>query len=139
MQGQENTYLDDEVIDEFVCDTTGRYGAEASYTQATKKELSVTILSGGGGGTCGYQKSFIVSTSFTGVGYKLFGDGNYYAWETVITAENYNCTVYQCFDGSAAVVTMDLSDNTTDDTCGGAGNFDPCKFTAPEVTVIVAP
>jgi hypothetical protein len=138
MQGQVSTYFDDEVIDEFVCDTTGRYGAEASYTQATKKELSVTILSGGGG-TCGYQKSFVVSTSFTGVGYKLFGDGNYYAWETVITAENYNCTVYQCFDGSAAVVTMDLSDNTTDDTCGGAGNFDPCKFTAPEVTVIVAP
>lgn len=138
MQGGLSTYFDDEVIDEFVCDTTGRYGAEASYTQAIKKELSVTILSGGPG-ICGYQKSFTVSTSFTGVGYKLFGDGNYYGVESVVTAENYDCTVYQCFDGSQAVVTMNLSSNTTDDTCGGTGNFDPCKFTDPEVTVVVAP
>lgn len=139
MQGGQNTYFDSEVIDLFVCNTTGRYGVEASYTQATLKQLSVTILGGGGSGTCGYKKSFILSTQFTGTGYKLFGDGNYYGVETVITAENYNCTVYQCFDGSEAVVTMDLNDNTTDDTCGGAGNFSPCKFTAPEVTVVIAP
>ena len=141
MQGGQNTYFDDEVIDEFVCDTTGRYGAEASYTQATLKELSITILSGEGGGSCGYEKSFIVGTSFTGTGYKLFGDGNYYGVENVITVENYDCTVYQCFDGSAAVVTMTLRENdfTPDDTCGGTGNFDPCKFTDPEVTVVVAP
>jgi len=138
MQGGQNTYFDNEVIDEFVCDTTGRYGAEASYTQATLKELSITILSGGGGGTCGYQKSFLVSTSNTGVGFRLLG-GDYVGWETVINVENYDCTVSQCFDGSEPVVTMVLSGNTTDDTCGGAGNFDPCKFTTPQVTVVVAP
>lgn len=138
MQGDLNSYYDDEVIDLFVCNTTGRYGPEDSYTKATRKALSVFIPGEGGGGTCGYQKNFIVSTAFEGTGFKLLG-GDYYAWENVITVENYNCTVYQCFDGSAAVVTMDLSDNTTDDTCGGTGNFDPCKFTTPEVTVVVAP
>jgi hypothetical protein len=140
LQGGILTYLASEVIDEFVCDTTGRYGAEASYTQATKKEISVTILSGGGLYTCGYQKSFIVSTSNTGVGFRLLG-GEYIGWETVITSESYDCTVYQCFDGSAAVVTMELQEFgfTTDDTCGGTGNFDPCKFTDPELTVVVAP
>jgi len=132
------TYFADEVIDEFVCDTTGRYGPEASYTQATLKELSVTILSGGGLSACGYEKSFIVSVANQGTGFRFLG-GSYVAWENVTTAENYDCTVYQCFDGSAAVVTMVLSDNTTDDTCGGTGNFDPCKFTEPEVTVVVAP
>jgi hypothetical protein len=137
MQGGLNTYFDDEVIDEFVCDTTGRYGAEASYTQASLKELSVTPLSGVEG-TCGYKKSFLVSAGNSGTGFKLLG-GDYYGWETVTTAETYDCTVYQCFDGSAAVVTMTLIANTTDDTCGGTGNFDPCKFTDPEVTVVIAP
>lgn len=137
MQGGQNTYFDDEVIDEFVCDTTGRYGEEASYTQATLKELSVLPLSGGSG-PCGYQRSFLVSGSNTGTGFRLLG-GEYVGWETVITAEIYDCTVYQCFDGSAAVVTMTPNSNTTDDTCGGIGNFDPCKFTDPEVTVVVAP
>jgi hypothetical protein len=136
--GGVNTYYATENIDEFVCDTTGRYGAEESYTQATRKELSVTILSGGGLFTCGYEKSFIVSVANEGTGFRLLG-GDYVAWENVITSENYNCTVYQCFDGSAAVVTMVLSSNTTDDTCGGIGNFDPCKFETPEVTVVVAP
>jgi len=138
MQGGQNTYFDEEIIDEFVCDTTGRYGAEASYTQAILKQLSVTILAGEGGGTCGYQRSFIVSTAFVGKGFRLLG-GEYVHWENVITVENYDCTVSQCFDGSAAVVTMALSDNTTDDTCGGVGNFNPCKFTTPQVTVVVAP
>ena len=138
LQGGILTYLADEVIDEFVCDTTGRYGAEDSYTQATKKQLSVTILSGGGLFTCGYEKSFIVSVANEGTGFRFLG-GDYVAWENVITSENYDCNVSQCFDGSAAVVTMDLSDNTTDDTCGGTGNFEPCKFTDPELTVVVAP
>jgi len=138
MQGGQNTYFDSEVIDLFVCNTTGRYGAEDSYTQANRKALSVTLLSGGGGGTCGYQRSFVVSVEFQGIGFRLLG-GEYIAWENVITVETYDCTVYQCFDGSAAVVTMVLSSNTTDDTCGGTGTFDPCKFTEPEVTVVIAP
>lgn len=138
LQGGILTYLADEVIDEFVCDTTGRYGAEASYTQATRKQLSVTILSGGGLYTCGYEKSFTVSTGFEGTGFRFLG-GEYVPWESPITSETYDCTVYQCFDGSAAVVTMTLNDNTTDDTCGGIGNFDPCKFTTPTLTVVVAP
>ena len=138
MQGDLNSYFDDEVIDLFVCNTTGRYGPEDSYTRATRKALSVFIPSEGGGGVCGYQKSFLVSGQFEGTGYRLLG-GDYVPWESPITSETYDCTVYQCFDGSAAVVTMNLSGNTTDDTCGGAGNFDPCKFTAPEVTVVVAP
>ena len=138
LQGGLDTYFDDEVIDELVCDTTGRYGAEASYTQATRKALSVTILSGGGLYTCGYEKSFVVSVAFEGTGFRFLG-GEYVPWESPITSETYDCTVYQCFDGSAAVVTMDLSGNTTDDTCGGVGNFNPCKFTDPEVTVVVAP
>jgi hypothetical protein len=140
MQGNLNSYFDDEFIDLFVCNTTGRYGPEDSYTRATRQYLSVDI-GAGGGGTCGYQRSFVVSVGFEGVGYKLFGDGNYYPVETVIVGENYACTVSQCFDGSAAVVTMTLRENdfNPDDTCGGAGNFDPCKFTTPQVTVVVAP
>lgn len=136
--GGVDAYFADEVIDEFVCDTTGRYGPEASYTQATRKEISVAILSGGGNSTCGYEKSFIVSGSNEGTGFRFLG-GEYVPWENVITTEIYDCTVYQCFDGSAAVVTMTLSSNTTDDTCGGIGNFDPCKFTTPTLTVVVAP
>lgn len=138
LQGGLDSYYADEVIDEFVCDTTGRYGEEESYTQATRKQLSVSFLAGGGIGYCGYEDSFIVSTAFEGTGFRLFG-GEYVGWELPITVEIYDCTVYQCFDGSAAVVTMSLSSNSTDDTCGGAGNFDPCKFTTPEVTVVVAP
>jgi hypothetical protein len=139
MQGDLNSYFDDEVIDLFVCNTTGRYGAEDSYTQATRKYLSVDI-GAGGGGTCGYQRSFVVSAGFSGTGFRLLG-GEYIPWETPITGENYACTVSQCFDGSAAVVTMTLRENdfNPDDTCGFAGNFNPCKFTAPEVTVVVAP
>jgi hypothetical protein len=136
--GGVNTYYATENIDEFVCNTTGRYGAEDSYTQATRKEIGVTILSGGGLFTCGYEKSFTVSVGQEGTGFRLLG-GSYTPWENVIVSEIYDCTVYQCFDGSAAVVTMDLTDNTTDDTCGGVGNFDPCKFTDPELTVVIAP
>jgi hypothetical protein len=136
--GGVTTYYATENIDEFVCNTTGRYGAEDSYTQATRKEIAVTILSGGGLYTCGYEKSFVVSVVNEGTGFRLLS-GSYVAWENVITSENYDCTVSQCFDGSAAVVTMTLSGNTTDDTCGGTGNFDPCKFTDPEVTVVIAP
>jgi len=137
-QGQASTYFADAVIGGVVCDTTGRYGADPSYTQATRKALSVTILSGGGGGTCGYQRRFIVSVGNEGVGFKRIGE-DYYAWENVITSENYDCEVSVCFDGSEEVVTMVLFGNTTDDTCGGSGNFDPCKFETPEVTVVVAP
>jgi hypothetical protein len=136
--GGVNTYYATENIDEFVCNTTGRYGAEDSYTQATRKEIGVAILSGGGLFTCGYEKSFTVSVGQEGTGFRLLG-GSYTPWENVIVSEIYDCTVYQCFDGSAAVVTMDLTDNTTDDTCGGVGNFDPCKFTDPELTVVIAP
>jgi hypothetical protein len=139
LQGGLDSYFDDAFIDEFVCDTTGRYGAEDSYTQATRKALSVNILSGGGLYTCGYEKSFVVSVGNEGTGFRLLG-GSYVAWENVTTSENYDCTVSQCFDGgSAAVVTMALIQNTVDDTCGGTGNFDPCKFTDPELTVVIAP
>ena len=140
LQGGVQSYLADEVIDEFVCDTTGRYGAEESYTQATRKLLSVSFLAGGGIGPCGYEDSFIVSTGFEGTGFRLLG-GEYVPWESPITSESYDCTVYQCFDGSEAVITMTMRPFgfTTDDTCGGTGNFDPCKFTTPTLTVVVAP
>jgi hypothetical protein len=139
LQGGVASYYDDEVIDEFVCDTTGRYGeGVASYTKATFKQLSVGVGTGIGG-YCGFSTSFGISTAMGGVGYKLLEDGNYYGWESPITIETYNCYITQCFDGSDAVVTVTLTDFTTDDTCGGTGNFDPCKFTDPEVTVVVAP
>jgi hypothetical protein len=143
--GGVNTYYADEYIDEFVCDTTGRYGPEASYTQWTLKQLSVYIFPSDGLSLCGYKRNFIVSAASSGTGFRLLG-GEYYGWENVILGENYACSIYQCFDGSEAVVTMTTSNEgpegygfSLDDTCGEAGNFEPCKFTAPQVTVVVAP
>lgn len=146
LQGGTDTFFADQNVNFKVCDTNGRYGAEGvSYTQATRKIISVYIFPGGGGGLCGYKQNFIVSTSFGGVGYAVSG-GDQFAVENVITVENYACSLYQCFDGSEAVVTMTTSNEgpegygfTTDDTCGGSGNFNPCKFTAPELTVVGAP
>lgn len=138
-QGGVQSYYDDEVIDQFVCDTSGRYGeGVGSYTKATLKQLSVSI-GAGAGGTCGVSQSFVVSTAMTGVGFRLMGDGTYAAWESPIVSEIYSCTFSQCFDGSEPNVTMTLTEFTNDDTCGGTGNFDPCKFTTPELTVVVAP
>jgi hypothetical protein len=147
LQGGADTFFADQNVDFYVCDTTGRYGAGvASYTQANRKALSVTILPAGGGGGCGYKQNFVVSAQFGGTGFKSGGDGNFYGWENVITAENYFCKLYQCYDGSEAEVSMTTANEgpdaygfTTDDTCGGAGNFNPCKFTAPELTVVGAP
>jgi hypothetical protein len=106
----------------------------------------VYIFPGGSGGLCGYKQNFVVGAQFGGTGFRLFGDGNFYGWETVITVENYFCKLYQCYDGSEAEVSMTTANEgpdaygfTTDDTCGAAGAFDPCKFTAPELTVVGAP
>jgi len=146
LQGGTDSFFSEQNVDFYVCDTTGRYGAGvASYTQATRKVLSVYIFPGGSGGGCGYKQNFIVSASFSGTGFALF-NGNPNAIESVITIENYFCKLYQCYDGSEAEVSMTTANEgpdaygfSTDDTCGGAGNFNPCKFTAPELTVVGAP
>jgi hypothetical protein len=138
-QGGIQSYYDDEVIDEFVCNTTGRYGEGVeSYTKATFKQLSVSIGETTGG-VCGVSQDFVISGGMSGVGFRLMGDGSYAGWETPVVSELYSCTFYQCFDGSEADITMTLTQFTPDDTCGGTGNFDPCKFTTPELTVVVAP
>jgi hypothetical protein len=147
IQGGQDSYYVTQNVDFYVCNTTGRYGAGvASYTQATRKELSVYTFPGGGGGNCGLKKNFIVSTSFTGTGFRDDGFGGFQGVENVITGENYLCKLYQCYDGSEAEVSMTTANEgpdaygfSTDDTCGGAGNFNPCKFTAPELTVVGAP
>lgn len=148
LQGGIDSFFADQNVDFYVCDTTGRYGAGvASYTQANRKVLSVYIFPGGSGGYCGYKQNFIVSGGFNGTGFREDGFGGFYAFESPITGENYFCKLYQCYDGSEAEVTVMPTANegpdaygfTTDDTCGGAGNFNPCKFTAPELTVVGAP
>jgi hypothetical protein len=145
-QGGEDSFFVDQNVDFKVCDTNGRYGeGVVSYTQANRKVLSVYIFPGRVGGGCGYKQNFVVGTSFEGTSFALF-DGNPNALENVITVENYSCKLYQCYDGSEADVSMTTSNEgpdgfgfSLDDTCGAAGNFNPCKFTAPELTVVGAP
>jgi hypothetical protein len=144
LQSGTDSFFADQNVDFKVCDTNGRYGeGDVSYTQANRKALSVYIFPGGSGGLCGYKQNFMVSGAFEGTGFRLLGDGNFYAVETVIAGEVYSCKLYQCYDGSEADVSMTTSPTeygfTTDDTCGAAGAFDPCKFTAPELTVVGAP
>ena len=133
-------YYGTQDINLFVCTTTGRYGEDESYTQATRKEISATLVLGdGSGGACGHSSHYTVSVAFAGVGFRKFGDGNFYGWENVVVNETYDCWVRMCYDGSEPDVSMDLLYFTTDDTCGGTGCFDPCKFTPPDVTVVMAP
>jgi len=142
LQGIEDSYFDEENVDFFVCNTDGRYGeGVASYTRATKKELSVTILEADftSGGGCGFSHHYLVGGAFTGVGYKDFGGGNFGGFENVIVGELYDVTISACYDGSEPDVAIDLVGATNDDTCGGTGNFNPCKFTEPEITVVIAP
>ena len=141
LQSGVSSYYATQNVNFYVCDTTGRYGAGvASYTQATRKELSVYIYPGGGGvAGCGYRQQFIVSVGFEGVGYQSDGAGGFFGRENIIVNEQYECDLLQCYDGSEPDTSMDLLAFTTDDTCGGAGNFDPCQFTAPELTVVGAP
>jgi|LakMenEpi03Aug12_release.lakeMendotaPanAssembly.Ray.scaffolds.fasta_scaffold213305_3 hypothetical protein len=133
-------YYGTQNIDLFVCTTTGRYGGDESYTQASMKEISATLdRSVGSGGICGFSARYDISVVFAGTGFRKFGDGNFYGWETVIVNEFYDCWIRMCYDGSEPDVSMTLVNFTTDDTCGGTGCFDPCKFTPPEVTVVLAP
>jgi hypothetical protein len=134
------TYYASETVDYYVCDTTGRYGdGVASYTQATSKTLSVYIFPGDGGNECGYKKHFYVTGETLGVGYKSDGAGGFFGWENIVNGEVYDCYLSQCYDGSEPDISMDLFAFTTDDSCGGTGNFNPCKFTTPELTVVGAP
>jgi hypothetical protein len=138
--GGVNYYYATQNVDFQVCDTTGRYGEGiASYTQATSKSISVYIFPGNSTSACGYKQHFWITGQFTGVGFKEDGFGGFFEFETLNTSELYDCYLSQCYDGSAPDISMDLFGFTTDDTCGGTGNFDPCKFTAPELTVVGAP
>jgi len=142
LQGIEDSYFDEENVDFFVCNTDGRYGeGVASYTRATKKEVSVTILEVDftRGGGCGFSDHYLVGGAFTGVGYKDFGGGNFGGFENVVVSELYDVTISVCYDGSEPDVAIELVGATNDDTCGGTGNFNPCKFTEPEITVVIAP
>ena len=140
LQGIEDAYYATQNIDLFVCNTTGRYGEEESYTQANSKYLSVTIIEADAkGGPCGHVSHYILSTGMNGVGFKKFGDGNFYGVEVVNAIEQYDCWVRACYDGSEPDVSVDLLNFTTDDTCGGTGCFNPCKYTTPEVTAVIAP
>jgi hypothetical protein len=140
IQGGVDSYYATENVDFQVCDTDGRYGEGiASYTQATRKAISVYIFPGQATFACGYTQHFYVSVEFEGVGFKDQGGGNFFAFETVVISELYDCYLSQCYDGSEPDISMDLIDFTTDDTCGGTGCFDPCKFTTPELTVVGAP
>jgi hypothetical protein len=139
-QGNEDSYYATENVDFYVCDTTGIYGeGVASYTQATRKEISVYIFPNGGGGPCGYTQHFYVSVEFVGVSFKDQGGGNFFPFENVTVSELYDCYLSQCYDGSEPDISMDLLDFVNDDTCGLAGAFNPCKFTTPELTVLGAP
>jgi hypothetical protein len=140
IQGGVDSYYATEDVDFQVCDTTGRYGEGiASYTQATNKAISVYIFPGSQGGSCGYNARFYVTGQFIGVGFKDSGGGNFFGFEVVTTGELYDCYLSQCYDGSEPDISMDLIGNTTDDTCGGTGAFDPCKYATPELTVLGAP
>jgi hypothetical protein len=142
LQGNEDSFFDDENVNFFVCNTDGRYGeGVASYTRATRKELSVDIIEGDftSGGGCGFSHHYTVSVAFSGVGYKDGGGGNFFGWENPVVVEIYDVMISACYDGSEPDVLIDLSTATTDDTCGGTGCFDPCKFTEPEITVVIAP
>jgi len=99
----------------------------------------VYIFPGGGGGECGIKQHFWISSYFEGTGYKEDGFGGFYGFEYVVPSELYDCYLSQCYDGSEPDISMDLLYSSMDDTCGGAGSFDPCKFTAPELTVVGAP
>jgi hypothetical protein len=140
-QGGLDSYYATKDVDFQVCDTTGRYGQGiASYTKATKKTISVTIIPVSGSGNCGNKGHFYVSAEFTGVGYKEDGFGGFIGWEgPFVVQEVYDCYLSQCYDGSEPDISMDLLAFTTDDTCGGTGCFDPCKYTTPELTVVGAP
>jgi hypothetical protein len=62
-----------------------------------------------------------------------------HGFENVIIGELYDVTISACYDGSEPDVAIDLLAASNDDTCGGAGCFNPCKFTEPEITVVIAP
>jgi hypothetical protein len=140
LQGGLDSYYVMEDIDLYVCDTTGRYGEDESYTRATSKYISVYIFPGGGGNLCGYRQQFIVSVGFNGVGYKKFGDGNFYGVE-IITAFgiNYYTNLSVCYDGSDAVVENTADNALVDDSCNGPGAWDECSSAEPEITVVGAP
>jgi len=140
IQGGVDSYYATENVDFYVCDTTGRYGeGVASYTQATRKDISVYIFPGNPNSACGYKQHFYVTVEFAGVGYQSDGAGGFFGRENIVVGELYDCYLSQCYDGSEPDISMDLLDFTTDDTCGGTGNFNPCKFTTPELTVVGAP
>jgi len=140
IQGGVDSYYATENVDFQVCDTTGRYGEGiASYTQATSKSISVYIFPGNPTSACGYKQHFWISVQFTGVGFREDGFGGFFEFEILNTSELYDCYLSQCYDGSAPDISMDLFGFTTDDTCGGTGCFDPCKYTTPELTVLGAP
>lgn len=140
-QGGTPSYYATQNIDTFVCNTDGRYGeGVSSYTRATRKELSVYIYPGNSSNYCGFDGHFLASATFEGAGFRRFDDGNYYGWENnILVVELYDCTISMCFDGSEPDVSMTLIDSSQDDSCGGAGCFDPCKFTAPEAVLTLAP
>lgn len=141
-QGGTPSWYATQNIDEYVCDTTGRYGAgRASYTRATRKYISAIVKPGTvfGGNACGIKGTLTVSVGMEGAGFADFGNNEFLGIETVTVNEIYECQFTQCYDGSQASVTMTLPPGqfTTDDTCGGSGCFTPCKFTAPQFSVIL--
>jgi len=140
IQGGVDSYYATESVDFRVCDTDGRYGEGiASYTQTLNKELSVYIFPENQNVACGYSGRFYVSAVFTGLGFKDQGGGNFFAFEAITTVEIYDFHLSVCYDGSEPDISIDMFDFSADDTCGGTGCFDPCKYTTPELTVVGAP
>ena len=140
IQGGVDTYYATANVDFYVCDTTGRYGEGiSSYTQATSKTIGVYIFPGNPTSECGYKQHFYVTAETIGVGYQSDGSGGFFGRENITNSELYDCYLSQCYDGSEPDISMDLIAFTTDDTCGGTGNFAPCKYSTPELTVLGAP
>ena len=137
-QGGTQSWYDEELIDVFVCDTSGRYGENTqSATYAEIKQLSVSPQPATGS-NCGFRQVFLVSCVVSGSGY-LIQEGIKYRQEYITTGLLFTATVFQCFDGREADISISLTDETGDNSCG-AGIFNPpCDATPPEITVVLAP
>jgi hypothetical protein len=146
--GVESWYAEELFAGDSICDTTGVFGGAAytypggefvpSYVGLNKKYLSVANYGTPAGSNCGFSRAFIISGGTIGVQFTLGGDGQYYGRYYIDNSEIYGCDVSQCYDGTEAVVTITLLENTAYDGCGGEGNYEPCNFVTPEVTVLIA-
>lgn len=140
-------YYAEEALDYVVCDTTPAYpqhGPGPSYTQANRKYISASLIRGAGsGGPCGFSARYQVSVGTVGTAFKEIPlpplPDTYYPIFDFAVGENYDVWIRACYDGSEPNYSVVLESASSDDTCGGAGCFDPCKFTPPEVTVVIAP